>query len=173
MKKLLTIAVLGFSLSMKLAQADDGTIDFKGSIIGATCTVTPASKTQTVTLGKIATTSLTAVGDTAGASPFSIVLSACQTGATSASIQFGGAKDDINRNILKLSGASPATGVGVAIYEDNNSTIIPIGNNSAAKPVTSGTGSTTYYYVAKYMKTATTVTPGPANAEAVFTVVYN
>lgn len=173
-KKLIVAAVLAGSAFASVAQAADGTINFTGKITDTACTVTPATATQTVALGTVSKTAFAAgTGSTASPTRFSIVLTSCPASATNASIKFDGPTDPANSSLLAITtGGTAASGVGVGIYEQNASTLIPITTASASKAL-STTGDTTFNFVAKYVSTGPTVNSGDANAVSDFTVSYN
>lgn len=151
--------------------AADGNINFTGEVIGNACTITGSSGSNvSVELGQVATSSFSKAGDTAAPTKFSIGLSKC-TSVDSAQVSFDGTQDRTNNNLIKLSTATgAATGVGIGIYEADSTTAIPLYTKSA--PVTVTGGSANFNFVAKYVATSSTVTAGPANASATFTVIY-
>lgn len=173
MKNIIAAIVLGFGVSA-VAQAADGTINFTGNIIGATCSVTSGvAGTQTVSLGGIAKSNLAVAGDTSAATKFSIVLSNCPTDfvPTKVSVKFDGNSVVSDSSLLALSAGQTATGVGVQILEADGTTAIPLRSDSAAKTL-AATGDTTLNFVARYKATAA-ATAGTANANTTFVVDYN
>jgi major type 1 subunit fimbrin (pilin) len=170
--KLIAFALLAGSSFAGVVSAADGTVNFTGNIMGAACTVSPTSATQTVALGTVSSSSLPSVGSTAAPTKFDIVLDSCPAAATKATIKFDGPSDSKNSSLLALTtGAGVATGVGIGLYESDSSTQIPVGSVSASKNLSS-TAATTFTYYAKYMATGTVVA-GSANAVSNFTVNYN
>lgn len=159
----------GFAL-VSTANAADGTINFTGSILDSACTVT--GSTQTVALGSVVKSAFTAAGNTASPTKFSITLSSCPEATKTAIVSFDGTTNTTNSNLLALTSGSAATGVGVGIYESDNTTIIPVGTHSASKTL-STTASTTFNFIAKYVATAAAVTAGSANAVSDVTISYN
>jgi len=174
MKIKLPVLVLlsGAAFISTAANAADGTINFTGNITAAACTVSPTSASQSVALGNISATGFAAAGDTASPTAFGITLTACPVTVSSASAKFDGPGDANNPSIVALSSGQTATGVGVAIYESDSSTLVPVGTPSAAKTVTS-TGPNTLNFIAKYMSTLGVVNTGSANAVTTFTMMYN
>ncbi|QMV52645.1 fimbrial protein [Ewingella americana] len=171
-KKIIAIAILAGSAFASVAHAASGTINFTGNVTAATCTIDTAGKSQTVALGTVGTTDFPTAGSTSGNGKISMVLSACPAGATQASVSFGGPADANNGNLLKLSSAATATGVAIALFEDDGVTAIPLGNPSATHTLTPA-ADTTLTYFAKYQSTAATVGEGTADAAADFTILYN
>lgn len=173
MKKIALItATLAAASISNLSTAADGTVNFTGTIRDTACTVDTASANQTVNLGTVAATSFGSSGATASSSRFTINLTGCPAAVTSANIRFDGPLASGNSNLLALSSGQTATNVGVGIYQQDSTTLIPVGTASA--PVTlSSTGTNALNFIAKYVSTASTVGAGSANAVATFTVAYN
>jgi major type 1 subunit fimbrin (pilin) len=171
-KKIIVLAILAGSAFTSVAQAADGTVNFTGTITDTACTVSTATKNQTVDLGNVSKTAFAAAGDTAAPTKFSIVLQNCPTTVTNASVKFDGPIDSANSNLLALTaGTGIAQGVAVGIYEQDASTLIPIATASASKALSS-TADTTFDFIAKYVATSATVVQGPANAATNFTISY-
>lgn len=170
MKKSLILAVLAGSALVSTAHAASGTLNFTGLVSADACTVSPTTKSQNINLGRVATSDFGALGSTSGSQQISIDLTACPAAITSAAVTFGGKNHADNRDLLALSGASTAGNLGIALFEDDGVTLIPIGSTSKAQNLTT---AATLTYFAKYKSTAPTVTEGSVDATADFTVVYN
>ncbi|MBS3046387.1 fimbrial protein [Enterobacter mori] len=177
MKKCTMLSAVVFSAVafsvINVAHAADGTINFTGTILDAACTVDAA--TQTITMGSVNKSAFTGAGTVSAPTKFSIVLKDCPSTVTSAQVTFDGASDATNSNLLALtSGTDAASGLGLALYESDGSTVIPV--SVASKSITLDTTASnvnTLSYIAKYMATAATVMPGKADATTDFTVSYN
>lgn len=169
-KKMITLALLTGVSVAHITHAADGTINFTGTILSSACTV--ASGGPSVPLNSVSASSLSTAGSTSSPTRFEIVLSSCPAAVTSATVKFDGPTDTDNSSILKLT-TEPgvATGVGIALYEEDASTQIPLGTSSSSKTLSTLT-DTTFTFFAKYMSTGT-VTPGPANGTTDFTISYN
>ncbi|MGJ0625590.1 fimbrial protein [Xenorhabdus bovienii] len=168
--KLFIAAVISGSMAAS-ALAADGTINFNGRITKATCTV--STSTVNVNLPEVGATALAGKGTTGGETPFIIALKDCGIVGGSANVQvkFGGVKDSIDGNLLKINSESGgATGVGIGIYEKNGSTLINMGELSKSTPVTKDV--TKLEFKAKYVATGATVTPGTVKASTDFTLDY-
>lgn len=162
-------------LSAASVFAADGTVNFTGEILTSACKVDTNSLNQTVELGKVSSSAFTKSGSTAAATKFDINLTDCPTGADSptiASVKFDGTNDSINPNILALNSGSGAKNVGIAIYEKDGATLIPMSNQSQDNTIDTTSSSLTMSFIAKYMSTADTVTAGTANGATNFTVIY-
>ncbi|PFH11522.1 major type 1 subunit fimbrin (pilin) [Collimonas sp. PA-H2] len=175
-KSIIAILLTGSAFG-SIANAADGTINFTGNITTVACTVDPTSGVtpNPVLLGNVSTTAFPIFGSSAAPTMFSITLSACPATVTTARAKFDGPTAAGNPNLLALTGAgSPgvATFVGIGIYEQDSSTLIPIGALSAPVPVLAANPTTPMNFIAKYVSTGT-VTEGTANATSAFTISYN
>lgn len=171
MKKIVLISAILSVSALHTAYAADGVINFTGNITGTACVVDPSAIAQPVDLGTVATSAFSGgSGATAASRRFNIVLKSCPEGISSASIRFDGSTNGTNSSILALAPSQTATNVGVAIYEQDNATLIPIGSPSASIALLEEVDNTLTYF-AKYMATGT-VGAGTANASTSFTVTY-
>lgn len=165
----IAVAMASFGFA-STAFAADGTINFKGSITDVACEITTASASQDVTLGNVSAKSFSAAGDTAAATKFTIKVSGCPDSISGAAVRFDGEVDAVNNQILALSPGESATNVGIAIYESDSSTLIPMQTDSATKSLESGDNDLNF--IAKYYATSANVTAGSANASTTFTITY-
>ncbi|QNQ55470.1 fimbrial protein [Serratia liquefaciens] len=155
------------------AYAADGTITITGEIIDAGCNINGSGTSPNIpiVLGQISKTGFTDAGDTSGAKAFDIRLSSCPSSITGATVSFSGPADTANNQILAVTGG--AAGVGVGLYEENATTLIPLGTSSVSKTLTANAADFRFY--AKYVATAAQggIKAGQANANADFTINYN
>lgn len=173
MKKLsLFVSVVTSALISSAAFAADGTINFTGNVTDTACTVDTASANQTVKLGTVAVSSFAAAGATAAPTRFSINLTNCPATAKTANIRFDGPVASGNSSILSLSSGQTAGNLGVGLYQQDSTTLIPIGSSTPSVTLTT-TGTNTLTFIAKYYAISTPVGVGTANATATFTVSYN
>ncbi|MGO4744693.1 fimbrial protein [Serratia quinivorans] len=175
MKKNLIAAAIATAsiLSAASAFAADGQVNFNGEIIDAACTVVnDMSNPLTVTLGQVSKTSFKQAGDTAAATSFTLQLKDCPTTVTKASVKFDGTAANGDNKVLALTQETGvATGVGIQLT-DSSQSVLPLYTASASYPLVS-TGVNNLDFVARYVSNAATVTAGPANSVASFTVIYN
>jgi len=169
------LAVIGLASQAALA-GPDGTINFTGQIVDTPCSVSPNSANLQVPLGSVARTSLDGgAGKKSTPAKFTINLLGCGATAKGATVTFSGSGDTVVNDALKLSNAGTvgasgsATGVAVEIG-DSAGTKIPLGSASASYAL--GSGDNALQFQAAYVSTGSTVTSGPANATAQFTVAY-
>ncbi len=171
MKKLVIAASIAASMSAA-AFADDGKINFIGSITDDACTVVnDMSNPLSVTLGTVSSKAFKAAGDTAAPTKFTIKLTGCPATMTSAKVKFDGTADSNVGSILALTQvAGVATNVGIQLA-DKQGAVVPLYTPSSAYTLVAGANDLDF--VARYYATAAAVTAGPANSTSNFTIVYN
>ncbi len=170
-KNLIAVAVLAASAFTSSVFAEDGKVNFTGTIIPQGCEVTADTINQTVDLGKVAVSAFPGTGATAGAKQFSLKLTNCPTTVTAATVRFDGTQVPGDNSILALTNEpNVATGVGIQIA-DNQNKVINLHQDSSAYALSS-TQENVLNFVARYVSTAASVTAGPANAVSNFTIVY-
>ncbi|MBC8953102.1 fimbrial protein [Xenorhabdus sp. PB62.4] len=173
--KLIISSLFVSSVFMSAAHAADGQIRFTGKITATACKVDSNSLNQTVNMGTISSSSFDKVGSTSAPTRFSIKLTDCPKEVGGALVKFDGQTPVNNPGLLALSnarGENSATGVAIALYENDSNTLIPLAENSRTQPF-SGKKSEQLNFVAKYIATNQVVTPGSGDAVANFTIVYN
>ncbi|EHJ2438116.1 TPA: fimbrial protein [Salmonella enterica subsp. enterica serovar Bahrenfeld] len=177
MKKNIIAAALVATASLSTANAFAvaGTVNFNGEILDAACTVDVGSQNKTtVALGKYNKSTFTAAGDVTAATEFNIVLKDCPATVTSAVVQFDGTPDATDSTLLAIdnSVAGAATGVAIHLMTANKADLPLHGSNGYSYPLSSTKDNILNFY-AQYKSTAASVTAGPANSVANFSVVYN
>ncbi|MBB1599751.1 fimbrial protein [Variovorax sp. UMC13] len=181
-KKILVPFAMAGILSQGAGAADGGTLHFTGEIVDAPCAIAPGSQHLNVPLGPVtrrafdeATPGFAAAGKKATSiARFRIELLGCGASAKGATVRFVGRADADDTTSLRLSepgqqGVAAASGVAVELGAADG-TKIALGASSG--PYTLGLGDNSLSFQAAYVATRTTVTPGPANAVAQFTVAY-
>lgn len=153
-----------------------GTVNFTGTILDSACTVDVASKNQTVDLGKYNKSEFTAVGSLTAAKRFNIVLADCPDTVTSAKVLFDGKPDLTDSNLLAIDDSIQDAATGVAINlmsaDKNDLPLHGVNGYNYNLNTDSGVENTLAFY-AQYKSTSSTVTAGPANSVANFSVTYN
>lgn len=182
--KTLNLSTLGCVIALAFASvstvhAADGTINFTGQIIDAGCNAFvngSGSNTGNVDMGKVLKTAFKGVGSTvdgaASTTGFTIEMNECPSTVSSVTFKYDGQNVNGDDQILALTEGG-ATGVGIQLY-DKSRNIIQLAKASAPYVISNtGTGSTNVLpFYAKYIQTHATVSTGPANAVATFTVNY-
>ena len=154
------------------ALAADGTIDFTGEITDQACELAAGSDALKVNLGKVSKTALPSAGSTAAATKFTIKLINCPATVTTASVKFDADSYLGDDSVIKLKEeAGVATGVGIQITDDVN-TIVPLFTASKNYPLQQNVENNLDFR-ARYIAKSDTVTTGPANGTATFTINYN
>ncbi|EPC5232198.1 MULTISPECIES: fimbrial protein [Klebsiella] len=155
-------------------QGTGGQVIFNGSITDSSCNIDSASTSQTVDLGKWASTYFTSTGFETTKTPFHIKVKDCPASVTNVAVLFDGARDPSDNTLLATTGG--AAGVAIKLYEDDKSTAVSLGKVSKAKNVvagaTAGTGTADLEFFADYISTGA-VTAGDANGTANFNMIYN
>lgn len=168
------LALAASSLFVAAAGAADGVITINGKITDTTCTISVngENKDATVTLPTVSATSLAAIGQTAGATPFNISLSNCSgTSLKTASTYFEpGAYVDNETGRLNIDSTADdaATNVQVQLLNSDMNAIVAgaaVANGQNDVPVDISGGNGTLSYYAQYYAT------GPSEAGAVTTQV--
>lgn len=151
------------------AQAADVMFNINGTIKNAACSVSFGNN-QTVPLGTFSTGYLNSAGKKTPLQPFMITLDNCPYNYNDVQVTFEGDIATGNPQLLALQSGG-AQNVGVAIYDSDKTSLIPLNTSSSGKSV-STTQETTLTFYAAYQSTGT-VTEGAANADVSFTVSYN
>jgi len=194
--KVLVAAAIG--LMAGSAMAADGTINFTGSIVAASCTLTGGSGTNVsggkgdqivdVKLGKVTTDSLggTASGSIVGGTAINLELNCDNSaeGLNKVKLRFdptsGSGIDPNNNKLLATTGPEDdkATGVGIGLYNDQNVLLNLSGNDVIEGNLVKGGTDQNPTYSAKlamragYVKSGSAVTAGQANGQLPFTLTY-
>lgn len=186
MKKLVLVSsILAAASFAQLSQAATGDINFTGELTAATCTVTGGSGGTAndidVPMGIVSIADLgdgisgnfgveTGINmdiDCAGAGGLNTVV-------MNFAPRSGSGIDPVDNRLLQLD-AGGATGVGIALINDNND-IVNLGAAETVKAAlvagTGGAATAKLNLRASYIKTATTPTFGDANATMPFTLSY-
>lgn len=165
-----TVAAMSFSQAF----AGAGNVNFTGEILDAACTVDVGSQNQTVVLGKYNKSEFTAAGNTTAATKFDIILKDCPATVSSAAIRFDGTPDATDSTLLAIDDTAPgaATGVAINLMTADKAQLPLLGSNGYSYTLSDSVDNVLNFY-AQYKSTAATVTAGPANSVANFSVVYN
>ena len=173
-KNLIAVVVAAISaVSASNALATAGTVNFTGEILDAACTVDVASQNQTVALGSYNKSEFTAMGTVTAAKKFSIVLKNCPQAVPVAHVRFDGQPEPTDSTLLAIdTTAGSATGVAINLMSADK-VQLPMHGENSYRYTLSDTADNTLDFYAQYKSTSATVTAGPANSVASFSVVYN
>lgn len=189
-KTLLSAALIaGFGIAALAPQASHAatnTITFSGKILNATCSASVNGGTNggLVTLPDEPATALPNIGSVVGATPFSIVLSACPTTPSGVNVGaqfYSAANADTVAGTLKNTGV---TNVDIQLLDSTGTTAVPIataaqapGNNVGVTDSTAITGSgaaagATLNYTAQYYATTASAGSGTVSTSVNFVINY-
>ena len=141
-------------------------------IYTTSCTVSPSSTAIPVSLPNVSVAALSAAGQTAGTTPFTLALTGCNnaTGTTyGASAYWTFTQQGGANYIISNSATSPAANVGIELLDSSYNPIQNAGTSSVASAISSGAYSVTYY--ARYISTGV-ATSGNVKGVATFLMEY-
>lgn len=149
-----------------------GNLRFQGVVIAEACSVAAEDRLMTVKMGQVASHRFHAVGEESNPIAFDIHLEDCSTAVSQqVGVSFQGVADGKDPNVLSVGeGAGIATGIGIALFDDQGS-LIPL-NQPPVRWARLHEGPTTLHFAAKYRSTSRQVTGGTANAQAWFALTY-
>lgn len=169
MKKIGTVsmtaaALLAASWGVQAATTDSSPsakVKITATVQGSTCTPEwTLTDTQTVSLGKVADTALSAVGDVGATQPFTLSVNNCDSGVTKVNVWAVGTQDTADNTAFKNAAASGADGVAVTLWggNDQSTQLTPDGTGKATYTVTDGAATMTF--LAKLERSAAVATGG-------------
>lgn len=169
------LAVTALASQLASATPTTGTITFNGALVADTCLISSGSNDFSVTLPSTQTSVLTAAGQTAGDTPFSIVLTGCSPSVPVRAF-FSSASSGIDGTTGRLINTGLATNVQVQLL---NSASTPLALNGASAATqgdtlktTNATGAATLNYTARYYASGATGA-GSVISSVMYEVVYN
>lgn len=187
MKRKLFAVLMALASTTAIAAEDNaGTIHFTGEIIEPSCVIVGDSGTDySVPLGSFPTSLFTEVGTASDLVPVTITLKDCpltSTGLPAIQLTFKGPTTltgsttllDVSK--VTTAGTTAAEGVGIALSpEGEDATLISFDGSDSQVYIplpskASDTISTTLN--ARYISFASTVTPGPADADLTVNILY-
>lgn len=151
--------------------AADVQFDITGEIKNTPCQATLVNNNEsTINLGFYNTTSMSESGHSTDLVKFNITLEQCPINLDNIQFTFTGAQNHSNTDLLDINEGG-ASNVGIAFYEDDAKTIIPINTKSKRRSIQANAKNIMIFY-ASYVSTGV-VTGGEANATADFSISYN
>lgn len=154
------------------AQAHNGRVYITGAITDNTCTLTPDSENITVNMGNVSNRQFYQPGAGGAYQPFSINLENCGSTASGVTVSFSGTADSQNPDLLAIAaGAGNASGVGIALY-NNDKSPVSLDGNSRMQPLIGGQTSVHLNFYARYVADGSAVVAGEADASATFILTY-
>lgn len=192
MKRIITMTTLACIFSAPHIQAaGNGTVNFSGKLVNQTCNVSVngGGNNATVTIPAVQSSTLTASGNTAGTTLFTIKIANCNTpsvngsGSVKAFFEQGPNVDSNGRLINTLSEeAGGATNVALQLIDNMKKDIITIGSNAQATTnfvpnnngyivINNSNGTATLSYAVRYYA-INTVTPGQVASAVTYSLIY-
>lgn len=168
--------LLALSLLLPLTASAANTVTFLGEVSDTTCNVTVngSSGDLAVQLPTVTTTDLGNANDFAGEKEFIFTVSGC-TGSTQNNVGMRLVApivdSNLGGNLANIAAANPATNVAIQILD--NATIIDFLSgeyHSTTQPLGS---SLVFPFTARYVATASGVTPGAVEAKLEYALSYN
>ena len=170
----------GLLVAAGSAMAADGTIEFTGQITDQTCDITtPGGEDFTVNLPTVAASSLSAPGNVAGRTPFSISLSDCAEGSVATYFEPGPTVNFDTGRLENTAAADAASNVQIQLLGEN-SQFVPVlagsvgpggaqTNSQWVEVSTDGAAALNYYaeYYALGQSTA-----GNVSSNVQYTIIY-
>jgi len=177
--KVLTFILLG--LSPVALFAADGDVTFTGKVTASTCSLKGfngvAATSSLIELANVTPASFEVAAGYAGMEDFTIDLQDCDiTTMTNARVSFSGTPDTVdNAILLNTESNTPATGVGIAILENDGATLIDINGGLPSQSQALSAGDTELKFKVAYKANTATpaVTPGNVKAKTFVDITYN
>ena len=159
-------------------------MEFTGKIVDSPCTVQSESVNKAVDLGQVRISDFeSAVGSTAGSTPFSLTLENCNVATLkNASIMFSGQQAATDNTVLGMVGEQQVAGVGIRINDARTGNKLAL--NTASNDYTLRPLSNTFDFTATYVRLAldtpaegenpavSSIGTGQVNALASFDITY-
>ena len=170
---LATMLTIAAAIPMS-AFAADGTITFNGEVTAQTCSITtPGGADFTVNLPTVASSALSAAGQTAGRTGFAITLANCPAGQVATYFEPGSTVDNASG---RLNNQGTAGNVQVQLLGDNGQPI-PVQASGTAQANSqwvsvASDGTASLDYAAEYYATGA-ATAGDVATNISYTVIYN
>ncbi len=176
----LSIALLAGAMAAPLAFAEDqGTVTFTGRVQEDTCNLATGSANQTVELGTVSASALSAVKSNAGSKMFDIVVENCGASISKVAAHFETDNIDVDseNTIKNTASGNAAQNVTVQLVDRDGTTPIALGSTGTSRDVTGGTetvgGGATLTYGGRLYSSKGGATAGEVLAITRFTLAYN
>ncbi len=151
---------------------DGGITHFRGALTAEACTVAIDSLNQTINMGQLRSNQFSGVGSLTSPVGFSIRLTECSTAVSEqVGVTFFGVTDDKDPQVLKAGdGVNAATGVGLALFDEQGKIIVPNTQPSSWRWLHEGDNRLRFH--ARYRATSRQVIGGNADAFTWFALTY-
>lgn len=183
LNKIMLVAVIASTMSAGVFAEDanqgSGTINFKGSIIDAPCSIAPSTGTngayQDVDLGQVANSVLNANSKAGKSTPadFSIQLENCDVSDTTkdaVKVTFTGTESDATTDgLLAIAGTAKGASIGIA---SDTGVLIPLGTASDLHTLLAGSNTLNFQAYLQGNGGSAVIVPGEFTSVANFTLAY-
>lgn len=149
-----------------------GDVKFNGQVVDGACSVRTDSRDQIVKMGQVRTNQFKEPGDWGDPVAFRIWLEGCNTSVSqTVGVMFTGETDSHDPLIFKAGvGASASKGIGIGIFDETGSLVIPSTIPTYYTDLNEGTNIIDF--IAKYRSSEMYIQGGDASAQVWFSLVY-
>lgn len=171
-KTLMTLSAMAAAAASFNASAVDGTINFTGEISSQTCTIegNTGATAKTVTLPKVSTSALSAVGEVAGRTAFNLALTQCTGTSASVSFEPGPSVDAATGNLTNQT--ANGSNAQIQLLNANFAPInLQTNSGSLATAITNQAANLEFY--AQYVAATAAATAGQITSNVQFSMDYN
>lgn len=168
----LAMGITSFAHAADPVALGSGTVSFTGSIVESPCSIDPESVDQTVNLGQISNTALSANSNKGTSTPknFNIKLEKCNIGDKGKAVTatFTGAKGD-TAGMLGMTGT--AKGASIAMT-DGSGKVLELGKATTAQSLQNGNNTLSFSAYLQGDGASDGIVPGDFKSVANFTLAY-
>lgn len=161
------------SVSAHTVILESGRLHLRGKLVNGACTVASESEDLRVQMGQYRTNAFEGPGSFAPVSvPFSLRLTSCSSDVYNhVGIGFSGVTPVEDPQVfLASSDAASASGIGLALFDEQQRQIIPNALPLHYAPIL--TQEMTFHFTARYRAISENMTPGSIHSDVWFTLVY-
>lgn len=171
LNKLAVTLVMAMGMAAGVANASTpggtGSVNFKGQIVDAPCSIKPDSTNQDVEMGAVTVKTLEA--GRSASQPFDLNLESCDASGAKVGITFDGVRaENGNDSLLMLTGSAKGAGLGIV---DKNGSDLTLGTQADLGTLVAGDNKLSF--TAYLEKVGASIVPGSFTSVANFTMMYN
>lgn len=166
------ISLSSYAIGKTHVIIDGGMVHMRGSISEPACSISPESQNQIIDLGVISSNKFHGVGSRSVKIPFTLKLMDCNKNISDkvSFLMLGDVNKTDGRIFNIVDQISSASGVGIALYNQEDDIIIP---NLDNKYIFIKENKTELNFSARYIATHEHVIGGKADATVLFIIKYN
>lgn len=176
MLPLLALLLAAFSAGAQRVVVDGGRVQLRGELVNSACVVSPESQDLRVEMGQYRSNSFGDVGSYSTVTvPFALKLVECRRDiASQVGIAFQGLSPAEDPQVFvatsKATGMPGNTGLGLALFDNQQQLIIPNATPDRYLPIISE--EMTFHFSARYRVISLPLVPGNLLTDVWFTLVY-